>query len=111
MGMYHSTYFAYGFQIPDVHPNDSKDLDTQLRRHNAQYATDVGYLTAGDYDRDMTFLTTQCTEIGLGKFEIVTPQTFNSDQYEAWNTALKLAAKSLGIVPREPGWIVVPDLS
>ncbi|MFG3173692.1 hypothetical protein ACGFZC_01310 [[Kitasatospora] papulosa] len=111
MGMYHSTYFAYGFQIPDVDPNDSEDLDTQLRAYNAQHVTNVGYLTAGDYDRDMTFLTTHCTEISLGKFETVTPQTFNDDQYEQWNRDLKAVAASLGVVPREPGWIVVPDLS
>ena len=37
MGMYHSTYFAYGFQIPDTHPGDLDDLDTQLQRHNEQH--------------------------------------------------------------------------
>lgn len=111
MGMSHSTYFAYGFQIADVHPNDTEALDTQLRQYNAQHTTAVGYLQAGDYDRDMTFLVAHCTEVSLGSFRTVTPQAFASDQCEAWNRDLKAAAKSLGIVPREPGWIAVPDLS
>lgn len=111
MGMYHSTYFAYGFQIPTVGMVDLEDLDTQLQRHKEQHGGDVGYLSAGDYDRDMVFLTTECTEVDLGKFEIVTPQTHSPEQYETWNKALRAAAQSLGVVPRAPGWIVVPDLS
>jgi hypothetical protein len=111
MGMYHSTYFAYGFQIPDVSPCASEDLDTQLHRHNEQHGGDVGTLQAGDYDQDMTFLVTYCTEARLGSYENVTPQTWSPEQYETWNEALRAAAQSLGVVPREPGWIVVPDLS
>ena len=53
MGMYHSTYFAYGFQIPDTRSDvlepALKDLPGDIR---------VGYLHAGDYDRDLTFLVT-----------------------------------------------------
>ena len=111
MGMYHSTYFAYGFQIPDTHPGALEDLDDQLRQHNEQHGGDVGYLNAGNYDQDMTFLVTHSTEVSLGKFEHVTPQTYSAEQYEAWNRELKAAAKALGVVTREPGWLVVPDLS
>jgi len=111
MGMYHSTYFAYGFQIPDTHPGDLDDLDTQLQRHNEQHGVDVGYLTAGHYDRDMTFLVTHSTSVDLGKFEVVTPHSYLPEQYEAWNKTLLAAASALGIPPREPGWLVVPDLS
>jgi hypothetical protein len=111
MGMYHSTYFAYGFQIADVPPGDSEDLDTQLHRHNEQHGGDVGTLQAGDYDQDMTFLVTHCTEVSLGSYETVTPQTHSPRQYETWNQALRTAAQSLGVVAREPGWLVVPDLA
>ena len=36
MGMYHSTYFAYGFQIPDT---DSKTLEEALKGQRASRTT------------------------------------------------------------------------
>lgn len=111
MGYYHSTYFAYGFQIADVHPNDLADLDTQLAHHSEQHGGDVGYLHAGNYDADMTFLVTHSTEVRLGTFDVVTPHSYLPEQYDAWNKTLHAAAAALGIPPREPGWLVVPDLS
>ena len=62
MGMYHSTYFAYGMQIPDVDPEQIEDTDL---------GEGIGYLLAGDYDRDMTFLTTQCKEVDLGEQTVI----------------------------------------
>ncbi|MFI8351250.1 hypothetical protein [Streptomyces sp. NPDC085596] len=103
MGMYHSTYFAYGVRIPDTDPEHIEE--TEL-------GEGVGYLLAGDYDRDMTFLTTQCKEVDLGEFQHVTPQTADDEQRAAWDQALRTAAARLGVEPQsEPGWFVVPDLS
>ena len=104
MGMYHSTYFAYGFQIPDT---DSDVLEEALKD-----ITSVGYLKAGDYDRDMTFLTTECIEVDLGDHRKVKPNAFEAPEVEAWNAALTEAAARLGVTSGfEPGWFVVPDLS
>ncbi|HEY6115462.1 MAG TPA: hypothetical protein VI172_05845 [Candidatus Dormibacteraeota bacterium] len=103
MGDYTSAYFAYGFQIPDTR---SEQLDAALRD------SPVSYLHAGDYDRDMTFLVTDCTEIDLGNHRKVKPDSFTQPQIDAWNKALTEAAARLGVTSGfEPGWFVVPDLS
>lgn len=113
MGMYHSTYFAYGFRIPDDGApwQLAERLEAELPKLKAQ-CPDVGFLQAGNYDEDMTFLTTECTEVDLGEFKTVTPQTATGDQLAGWNGQLVVAAVALGVkdVPI-PGWIVVPDLS
>ncbi|MCL7377439.1 hypothetical protein [Streptomyces sp. 35G-GA-8] len=99
MGMYHSTYFAYGFQIPQTDPDRLEDLE-------------LGYLLAGDYDRDMVFLVTQCVEVRLGTYKTVRPHDATQGQYEDWDEQLRAAAETLAVTPiTEPGWIVVPDLS
>ena len=104
MGMRHSTYFAYGFQIPDT---DSDVLEEALKG-----TTGVGYLHAGDYDRDKTFLTTQCIEVDLGDHRKVKPESFTAPEIAEWNAALTEAAARLGVQTGfEPGWFVAPDLS
>ncbi len=109
MGMYHSTYFAYGVHIPDMRG----DIEELLQTARATIdAPDVGYLSAGNYDRDMTFLVTECEEVALGKFETVTPQVESAARYAEWNRQLQAAAAALGVKPLTgPAWIVVPDLS
>ncbi|MEV4227299.1 hypothetical protein AB0J81_09345 [Streptomyces bobili] len=103
MGMYHSTYFAYGFQIPDTR---SDQLDAALRD------SPVSYLHAGDYDRDMTFLVTECDEVRLGDHRKVKPESFVQPVVDEWNAALTEAAARLGVTSGfEPGWFVVPDVS
>lgn len=103
MGMYHSAYFAYGVRIPDV---DAEQLE------EADFPQGVGYLLAGSYDRDMTFLTTACKEADLGSYEQVTPQVVTEEQRAEWDQALRAAAVRVGVEPQaEPGWFVVPDMS
>lgn len=107
MGMFHSAYFAYGFQIPDT---NSDVLEEALK--DQPEGARVGYLHAGDYDRDMTFLVTECTEVDLGDHRKVKPESFQTPEIEAWNAALIEAAARLGVTSGfEPGWFVVPDLS
>ena len=108
MGMYHTTYFAYGARIPDA---DGEQLEEKLCAFNEQHGSDLGYLTVGDYDRDMTFLVTECTDVDLGKHKVVTPQA-DPSQYATWDAQIREFADLLGVDPMHaPGWIVVPDLS
>lgn len=113
MGMYHSTYFAYGIHIPTDRPawEESERAETELAKIKGQ-CPDVGHLEAGDYDRDMFFLTTKCTSVDLGGYEHVTPQTATAEQYADWDRQLIGAAMALGYKDTSaPGWFVVPDLS
>jgi len=107
MGMYHSTYFAYGFQLPDT---DSEALEAALKDQPDTHR--VGYLHAGGYDRDMTFLVTECESADLGEFAVITPESFQRYEVPAWNKALHEAAVKLGHADHpQPGWLLVPDLS
>jgi hypothetical protein len=107
MGMYHSSYFAYGFQIPDTQP---EALEAALKDQPGTHH--VGYLHAGDYDCDKTFLTTECHSVDLGAFEVITPESFARYEVPAWNEALHAAAVRLGHPDHPaPGWLLVPDLS
>lgn len=116
MGMYHSTYFAYGVHIPladDVHVWAETDrIDRELP---GDRCPDVGHLTAGNYDADRLFLTTQCDEVKLGTYKHVTPETVTAEQLADWNQQLAVAVDALGYgtLPdlAGPGWICIPDLS
>ncbi|MGW4388228.1 hypothetical protein [Streptomyces sp. NPDC004685] len=114
MGMYHSAYFAYGLRIPiEGHAwEEAERLDPELQKLKER-CPDVGYLTAGDYDRDMVFLTAQCTEVELGEYGRASLAT--REQCAAWDAQLANAVHDLGYADRPgleaPGWICVPDLS
>lgn len=114
MGMYHSTYFAYGIHVPVEGSawEESERADDVLPKIKAA-CPDVGHLSAGDYDRDRFFLVTKCDEVDLGNFAHVTPQTATAEQLADWNRQLAEAAERLGYGENTgaPGWIVVPDLS
>jgi hypothetical protein len=107
MGMFHSSYFAYGFQIPDTRSDVLEEaLKGQPETHR------VGYCHAGDYDRDKTFLVTEFHDVDLGDFKVITPESFQRYEVPAWNTALHEAAVKLGHSEHpEPGWLLIPDLS
>lgn len=101
MGMYHSTYLAYGFQIPDTRPDVLEETP---------FPEGVGFLHAGGYDRDMTFLVTECINVRLGDHRKVTH--VEAEQTAAWDTALTEAAARVGVLTGfTPGWFVVPDVS
>jgi hypothetical protein len=113
MGCYHSTYFAYGIHIPGDGSawEEAERADDELKKIKAD-CPDVGHLSAGDYDRDFFFLVTKCSEVRLGKFEHVTPQTATAEQLADWDRQLIAAATALGYANTSaPGWLVVPDLS
>jgi hypothetical protein len=113
MGMSHSTYFAYGIHVTTGQHAwlESERADEELPKIKAA-CPDVGHLSAGNYDADMFFLVTKCSEVSLGKFEHVTPQTAGAEQIADWDRQLIAAAMALGYTDASaPGWLVVPDLS
>jgi hypothetical protein len=113
MGMYHSTYFAYGVHVDASPYAEAERLEEEIPKHKDQLP-DVGFLMAGHYDDDRLFLTTQCTEVRLGKWEHVTPQSETGVQLADWNRQLAAAVEALGYGDRAvsaPGWLCIPDLS
>lgn len=117
MGMYHSTYFAYGVNVPLLPGRlpweESEHCETGLHQHKDQLP-DVRFLTAGDYDDDRLFLTTQCKTVEYGEWMHVTPESHAAEQIADWNRQLAAAVEALGYGDRAvsaPGWLCIPDLS
>lgn len=116
MGFSRSTYFAYGIEIPaSGYPwQTAEHLETELPKLKDQ-CPDVGFLQAGNYDEDMTFLVTKSEEIELGTYEIVRPADVGDEQRADWDRQLAAAVSALGLADspelKGPGWICVPDLS
>lgn len=117
MGMYHTTYFAYGIHVPLIEGRyawaEAEHCDITLLQHKEQFP-DVRYLTAGDYDEDCLFITTQCRAVEYGEWVHVTPQTHTGVQLAEWNRQLCAAVEALGYGDRDvsaPGWLCVADLS
>jgi hypothetical protein len=113
MGYYQSAYFAYGLRIPVDGPawQESDRLDAELQKLKDR-CPEVGYLTAGDYDRDMVFLVTKSDEISLGKYGRGSETT--PEQRASWDAQLAHAVHALGLADADlepPGWLCIPDLS
>lgn len=114
MGMSHSTYFAYGLEIPTAGPawQEAEHLEQELPKHKDR-CPDVGFLQAGDYDQDMFFLVTDCQEIELGTYGRT--NTATTEQRANWDIQLANAVHALGYSDTAelpaPGWIAVPDCS
>lgn len=107
MGYFQSAFLAYGIQIPD---KAEEELDRAI--HGMANSGDVGHLRAGKYDREMTFLVTECKEADLGEACTVEPERATRDQYETWDRDLRAAAKALGVEdPPEPTWLLIPHVS
>lgn len=120
MGSYHSAYHFYGMHVPDEQWTEShaygegERLGEIIKRLGLGSASvGVGWLAAGDYDRDMLFLCIDVkglsAEVRLGEYRLSPsqiPDTFN------WNTALRMVADEAGYEGLlQPGWVTVPDLS
>lgn len=113
MGMYYSTYFAFGVQVAA----NAYESDLLRRLEEVEdidrLCTDLGvnYLLAGDYDRDRLFLTTHCEKVDWGEVKRVDPFSLGHQEGE-WRERLFQAADRLGIsLDEEPAWFVVPDVS
>ncbi|KOV86098.1 MULTISPECIES: hypothetical protein [unclassified Streptomyces] len=113
MGYYPSAWLAYGIQIPDTSSNELEDalgaLDGQQRGDKADH---VGYLHAGRYDAEDTYLVTQATEAEIGSSVVVAPHQTTGDQYADWDHNLAAAARALGITdPVEPSWLLIAHVA
>lgn len=103
MGIWTSAYVAYGVQIPDT--------DVEMMEAGT-YPAGVGYLHAGGYDREMTFITAYCESADIGDVQRFRPQDYTADTYAMWNAGIRDAAASIGVeLTEDPGWFVVPDQS
>lgn len=110
MGMYTSAYFAYGIRIADTDPDRLEGALSGLDQRGDK-KDHVGYLHAGKYDDDRTYLTTTCEEADLGKARQVHPEHATAEQYADWNHNLTEALGALGIADApEPAWLVIPNV-
>lgn len=115
MGMYHSAYFAYGFRIDDIPAwvIEEKQLSPQEVLDDPEVHRDdrVGFLCAGDYDADMTFLVTMCESVDLGNYA-TPPLDITPERLALWNERLAWAVEHNKFTPHaEASWLFVPDMS
>ncbi|MFB6805426.1 hypothetical protein [Streptomyces sp. NPDC056387] len=104
MRLYSTAYLAYGIQIPDT---DIDRLEEVL-----QGIDGVGYLTAGRFGDERTYLTTECYSADAGEYRAFAPETLERrPEQAAWDASLKAAAEALGrteaVMPR---WFITADL-
>jgi hypothetical protein len=107
MGDSTTAYLAYGMKIPNL---DSDTIEQALNGNT----NGAGYLTAGPYDRDSTYLVTAFHEAELGA--PTTPDLAShyadGDPTCRWNNALDHAAGLLGLADHEePAWHLIADVS
>jgi len=104
MRLYSTAYLAYGIQIPDTDPDR---LEEALRDIEG-----IGYLNAGRFGDERTYLTTECHSVDAGEYLGLAPETVaNRPEQAAWDAALKAAAEALGRTDTpEAGWFLTADL-
>ena len=102
MGLQHSTYLGYGFEIPAT--TDFEALDTALADQPDDRRIEHTYL--GDFDR--LFLLAHSQEIEACDFASVTPEAFTRYEIPAWTAALHDMAVRLGHPDHPlPTWLVL----
>jgi len=111
MGYYTSAWLAYGIQIPDTAPDRLEEaLSTLTTRDKGDDS--VGYLNAGRYDDERTYLVTKTFEADLGNGLAVQPEQVTPQQYLTWNAHLAEAACALGVTEAPPAsWLLIPHVS
>lgn len=106
MGLQHSTYLAYGIEIPAT--TDFERLDTVLGEQPGTGRVQHTFL--GDFER--LFLAAELKEIEENAFAAITPAAFTRYEIPAWNEALHAIAVRLGHQKHpEPSWLVLHDHS
>lgn len=111
MGYFTSAYLAYGMQIPHT---SSDQLQAALAPLKTRTKGDdyVGYLHAGRYDDEDTFLVTQCTEAEIGEPVAVAPERVAAEKYAVWNEGLTEACRALGLAEIPPAeWLLIAHVS
>lgn len=112
MGMYHSTYFAFGAKIADnAYSVDWEQFESGGLFHPTLVAYDVCFLMAGNYDSDKMFLTTYCKSVKLGEYERIDPFELDT-QSLGWKYNLEKVAEAIKMPLLEtPAWFCLPDMS
>lgn len=106
MGLYHSTYRAYGFEIPPT--TDFEQLDEILADQPDNRRVEHTYL--GDFER--LILHTVCEEIEPNTLATITPADFTRYEIPVWNTTLHGMAVRLGHAEHPPpAWLLLHDHS
>lgn len=109
MGLYHSTYRAYGFEVPST--TDFERLDTVLAdQPDGERLGRVEHTYLGDFEQ--LFLHTVCEEVKENEFARVTLADCQRYELPVWNTVLHNIAVRLGHAHHpEPAWLVLHDYS
>lgn len=104
MGLYHSTYLAYGFEIPA--DTDIDELD-ELLADQPQDRESVGHIVVGD--RDQLLLVTRFASVAENTVVRLTADSLApSDLTATWGAALHAVAVRLGCPDHPaPAWLVV----
>jgi hypothetical protein len=109
MGLQHSTYKAYGFEIPTT--TDFDHLDQVLADHpDAERLGRIHYQYLGDFEQ--LFLLAACDEVEENTFTRITPADFARYELPVWNTVLHNTAVGLGHpLHPEPAWLLIHNHS
>ena len=109
MGLYHSTYRAYGFDIPTT--TDFEHIDTVLAdQPDSERLGRVQHTYLGDFEQ--LILHTVCDEVAENTFARITAADFARYELPVWNTVLHNIAIRLGHEQHpEPTWLVLHDHS
>ena len=109
MGLSHSTYRAYGFEIPTT--TDFEQLDAVLAdQPDGERLGRIQHTYLGDYEQ--LFLLTALDEVEENTFARITAADFERYELPVWNTALHNIAVRLGHpLHPEPTWLVLHDHS
>lgn len=120
MGFSHSTYHFYGVHVPREHyhtdhqQRECEFIDATIKHTPELAGSDVGHITAGDYDRDELFLCVvpegDYVEVDLGGFRVC--PVIPTEEVTGWYVQLNLLIEALGYKDvGQIGWYVVPDIS
>lgn len=105
MSLDHSTYLAYGIEIPTT--TDFDRLDQVLAEQGRDR---VEHLYLGDYER--LFLYTESTEVKKNTAVVIGPNAYARYEITGWNKALHEIAARLGHEQHPlPTWLVLHDHS
>ena len=109
MGLYHSTYRAYGFEVPST--TDFERLDAVLAdQPDGERLGRVQHTYLGDFEQ--LVLHTVCEEVKENEFARITLADFQRYELPVWNTVLHNIAVRLGHeLHPEPPWLLVHDYS
>jgi hypothetical protein len=106
VGLQHSTYKGYGFEIPST--TDIEALDEAMADQPENERLSHQYL--GDFER--LFLLVAVEEIEANDFVAFRPEDFTRYEVPAWTSALHRMAVRLGHAQHPlPTWLVLHDHS